>query len=142
MAVPVGPEHRWSSGLGVRRPPLSPPAKAGHVVLLFSPICPGRASLLCLGPYSGIAQLEEYLVLTQGVVGSNPAAAAICSNVIMVVGPLGKRVLQKGVAGSSPAGSIRNEKKNKIVKKCALHTLFFLLKNIIFVSRRNQEGER
>lgn len=101
-AMPAGPENRRppEGGLGVRRPPLPPPAKAGHVVLLS---IPGQGFPALSGPYSGIAQLEEYLVLTQGVVGSNPAAAAICSNVIMVVGPLGKRVLQKGVAGSSPA---------------------------------------
>lgn len=71
--MPAGPEHRWSSGLGVRRPPLSPPAKAGHVVLLS---IPGQGFPALSGPYGGIAQLEEYLVLTQGVVGSNPAAAA------------------------------------------------------------------
>lgn len=47
--------------------------------------------------------LENRQMGTSHLVGSTPTLSAkICSNVIMVVGSLGKRVSLKGVGGSSP----------------------------------------
>lgn len=55
-----------------------------------------------------VSVAKEALAFRRGVAHPGgcwfePSCRCQCSNVIMVVGPLGKRVLQKGVAGSSPA---------------------------------------
>lgn len=113
--MPAGPEHRWSSGLGVRRPPLSPPAKAG---LCCSPLY-SRAGLPCpvraIWRHSSIGRVPGS---DPGGCWFEPSCRCQCSSAIMVVGPPGTRVSCRGlevqVLSAAPYAVVAHKGKSAV----------------------------